>query len=87
MNPEYDAQGAMQASCIFNNLSKIKVTGYRFLNDAAFTADQKKTFEENPELRKISNILDDNEVRSQVLQKIAEIPRSIQVSTYFSYAH
>ena len=27
MNPEYDARGAIQASCNYNNLPKLKVTG------------------------------------------------------------
>ena len=36
--------------------------------------------EENIELRKVSNVLDNKDVRSRVLQKIEEIPTSIQVS-------
>ena len=57
------------------------VTGYRFLDDPSFTAEQYNLMEENIELRKVSNVLDNKDVRSRVLQKIEEIPTSIQVST------
>ena len=56
------------------------VTGYRFLDDPSFTAEQYNLMEENIELRKVSNVLDNKDVRSRVLQKIEEIPTSIQVS-------
>jgi len=79
MNPEYDARGAIQASCNYNNLPKLKVTGYRFLDDPSFTAEQYNLMEENIELRKVSNVLDNKDVRSRVLQKIEEIPTSIQI--------
>ena len=49
------------------------------MNFIACTAEQYRIFEDNPELRRTSNILDNNEVRNQVMTKIAEIPTSIQV--------
>ena len=79
MNPEHEAQGARQAGYTFNNLSKLQVTGFRYLNDVTFNANQKNLFESQPQMRKDMNVLDDNEVKDLILEKIDQISNDVQI--------
>ena len=79
MNPEHEARGALNAGYTFNNISKVQVIGYRYLEDPSLKANQRKLFDSQPEMRKDMNILQDSEVKSLLKQKINEIPSDIQV--------
>ncbi len=53
--------------------------GYRFLEDPTLTSGQRLLFESEPEVRKKMNILDDQQVRQIILDKINAIPHDVQV--------
>ena len=79
MNPEHDAQGALNAGYAYNPLSKMQVVGYRFLDDSSLKGEQKARLAADPDLRKDMNILDDSDVRSQICLKLQDIPCDIQI--------
>jgi len=81
VNPKYDARGALAAAADFadNDLQPVKVVGYRFLNDLAFSEEQKEVMSKHRDLREVMNVLSDGEIRDVLWSKLAMIPGPVQV--------
>ena len=79
LNPEHEAQGAINAAYQYNRLSKLQVTGYRFLDDVTLSASQQLLFNTEPELRLKMNVLDDAEVQTLLLNKICSMRGNVQI--------
>lgn len=79
LNAEHEATGAMKAAYYYNPLSKMQITGYRFLNDCTLNADQRELFANNPAVRHQLNILSDKEVKNLILECISRLTTNIQI--------
>ena len=87
-NPEVEGQGAMKTGYSFNNIARLQVIGYRFLDDTSLNANLKERCEKDSGLRRDLNVLTTEEVKNLVRCHISQIPKEIPViSSEYIYAH
>jgi len=80
VNPGYDGRGALAAAQDFAAPdAAIKVVGYRFVGDLAFSPQQKEVMEKHREVREVMNVLTDTEIRDMLWSKLAAIPGTVKV--------
>ena len=78
-NPEVEGQGAMKTGYSFNNMARLQVIGYRFLDDTSLNANLKERCEKDPDLKRDLNVLTTKEVKKLVGHHISQIPQEIPV--------
>lgn len=79
VNPKYDARGALAAMADFAADSNIKVIGYRFITDLAFSDIQREVIRKNSEVREVMNVLTESEIRDIISDRINSIPRPVKI--------
>ena len=79
VNPKYDARGALAAMSDFVTDSRIKVIGYRFLSDLAFSDDQRELIREDVRVREVMNVLTESEIRDIIYDRINSIPEPVKI--------
>ena len=84
-NPEVEGQGAMKTGYSFNNMARLQVIGYRFLDDTSLNANLKERCEKDPDLKRDLNVLTTEEVKKLVGHHISQIPQEIPVIEFFTY--
>ena len=84
-NPEVEGQGAMKTGYSFNNMARLQVIGYRFLDDTSLNANLKERCEKDPDLKRDLNVLTTEEVKKLVGHHISQIPQEIPVIECFTY--
>ena len=79
LNPKYDARGALAAMTEFAADTPVKVIGYRFITDLAFSDTQKEVIMNNPDVREVMNVLTESEIRDIIYDKINSIARPVKI--------